>query len=454
VDSFVNEDNKKLVSEESIKKHYKGLCDYKKFNKKEEKEILKNYKSYLKDKNRRKDIILKYKTFRNILPEIIKKAQEKHLNYLKIFFDEDIEKYKKESEIYYAIKIFNDIKYSLKIENSVFGLSDSNMGLNQKKPFLANKTRKLPTPFMILKEDAFLVKKFFDWLKSQDLKNEYPLNSTLFINRDYKEKDLIIDFDNLPIIEDKLQNPILIKNYLLMKENSQLIETQIVEKISELENIIDEVFYNKQLKNNYFGEVFKKLDTSFANLIYLTRDAMINYFKKRDKKTFFEIVKRYGNSFVIEHLKNNRFFKASQSLNLKLSLLEYKKEKIVDIKSMQEKILKKLSDSDYVLLNKDDFFYLSGQVVKYLLAQSEANEKNADMLEPFLRANSVKKLKKDIETTYFKYKHKISLNNIKLNNAISLIMAYEGDEKLSNNMDDFLVGVLSDNIFFMKKEEK
>jgi CRISPR-associated protein Csh1 len=76
------------------------------------------------------------------------------------------------------------------------------------------------------------------------------------------------------------------------------------------------------------------------------------------------------------------------------------------------------------------------------------------MLEPFLRANSVKKLKKDIEATYFKYKHKITLNNLKFNNAISLIMAYEGDEKLSNNMDSFLVGVLSDNLFFVKKEEK
>jgi len=38
---------------------------------------------------------------------------------------------------------------------------------------------------------------------------------------------------------------------------------------------------------------------------------------------------------------------------------------------------------------------------------------------------------------------------------ISLIMAYEGSEKLSlsENMDSFLVGFLSDNVFYMKREE-
>jgi CRISPR-associated protein Csh1 len=102
---------------------------------------------------------------------------------------------------------------------------------------------------------------------------------------------------------------------------------------------------------------------------------MVNYFKKGDEKTFFEVVKKYGNSFIIEHIKKNRFSKASQSLNLKLSLLEYKKEKIMDITSMKKSMLDKLLDSNYESLNKEEFFYLSGQIVKYLLIQSESYEK-------------------------------------------------------------------------------
>lgn len=125
----------------------------------------------------------------------------------------------------------------------------------------------------------------------------------------------------------------------------------------------------------------------------------------------------------------------------------------MDIQAMQKKMIEKLEASNYDSLNSEEFFYLCGQVAKYLLSQSEAHEKNADLMEPFLRANNAQKLKKEIEFTYFQYKHKISLNYTKFNNAMSMIMAYENKNGLFENRDSFLVGMLSQNIFFMKKEE-
>lgn len=96
-------------------------------------------------------------------------------------------------------------------------------------------------------------------------------------------------------------------------------------------------------------------------------------------------------------------------------------------------------------------FYLCGQVAKYLLTKSKSGKKDADMLEPFLRAKNMKKLKDEIKFTFFKYKHEIGLNQTKFNNAVSLITAYEEDEAVDS--DSFLVGVLSQNIFYMKKGE-
>ena len=128
----------------------------------------------------------------------------------------------------------------------------------------------------------------------------------------------------------------------------------------------------------------------------------------------------------------------------------------MDIKKMQEKMLDILLDNSYEELSSKEFFYLCGQVARYLISQSEAFQKNGDMLEPYLRANSAKKLKRVIEMEYFKYKHAISLGFVKFNSAMSLIMAYSGEEKLSlsDNMDSFLVGVLSENVFYMKKEKE
>ena len=460
IESFISDDPKKQLSENAIKNQYKALCDYKKFTKPKEKEILKSFEEQLSDKTRKKDIIKKYRWIKENIAQIVEIAKENNVvNYIKIFFDEAIERYKKESEIYYAIKIFNDITYSKKIDDEVYGLSDSNMGLNAKKPYLEQKTKKTEAPFMIKKEDALLAKKFFDWLKFQDFKEKKPLvnNKEFFINRDFKEKDLIIDFDYVPVQINKFKKPIYFKNYLLLKKDKQLIEDKTIEYLSHLEDKVDEILYNRQLKNNYYGEVYKKLDNDFSSLIYITRDAMVNYFKKYDDRAFYQVIKKHTTHLAIEHIIRGRFLQAGRCLNLKFSLQKYNTGKnSMNIKEMQEKIINKIEDSDYTDLKAEEFFYLCGQMARYLLSQSESHKKNGDMLEPYLRVNNAKKLKKTIETEYFKYKHSISLSYVKFNNAMSLIMAYDSEDKLSlsGNMDSFLVGALSDNIFYMKKESK
>lgn len=459
IDSFISSDSKKLIGKDAIKYHYKALCDYKKFTKSKEKDILKNYSKYLSNKSRKKDLIKKYKFINKNISNIVEVAKEQNItNYIKIFFDEDIEVYKKESEIYYSIKIFNDIGHSRKIEDLIYGLSDSNMGLNSKKPYLGQKTRKVEAPFLLLDSNALLIKKFFDWLKFQQLINKNPLVKELFIDRNFKEKDLVVDFDYIPIKIEKLTNKIEVINYLKAYDykSKNFIEDYIIEELFILEDKIDEIFYNKQLKHNYFNDikVSQYVSKNLQTLLYETKFSMINYFKKYDDRGFYKVVKKYGSDFIVEHLRQNRELKAKESLNLKLSLLKHKGENIMDIQNIQQEMISKLETSNYTALKSEEFFYLCGQVAKYLLNQSEANKKNADLLEPFLRANSSKNLKKDIEITYFKYKHKISLNHSRFNNAMSLIMAYENEEKLSKNMDSFLVGVLSDNIFYMKKEEE
>ena len=456
IDSFISNDPKKILKDDAIKYQYKHLCNYKKFNKKQEREILETFSEQLQDRVRRKDIIIKYKWIRDNIDTIIELAKEHEVkNYIKIFFDEPIERYQEESNIYYAIKIFNDIGFSKNIEGKVFGLSDSNMGLNSKKPYLEQKTKKEKAPFLIKKEDALLAKKFFDWLKFQKYMNKKPLGSQFFINRDFREKDLIIDFDHLPVKIDRLKEPIIVKNHLMLKKGNVFIEDEKIEYLNILEDKIDEVLYNRQLKNNYYGEVYKKLDNSFASFIYSTRDAMSGYFKKYDDRGFYQVIERYTTSLAIEHLVRSRFLQAGLCLNIKFSLRK-KGEDSMDIKVMQEKILDRLLDNNYHRLSNQEFFYLSGQVARYLTSQSESHKKNGDMLEAYLRANSANKLKRVIEAEYFKYKHKISLGFVKFNNAMSLIMAYNGNEKLSlsTNMDSFLVGALSDNIFYIKSEEE
>jgi CRISPR-associated protein Csh1 len=454
LESFISSEPKKILKDDAIINQYKHLCNYKKFKKKQEKEILESFHVYLSNRKRRKHIIQTYRCINKNLNTIVEMAKEQEIkNYIKIFFDNSIEDYIRESEIYYSIKIFNKIDFSKKIINDIFGLPDSNMGLNDNKPFLKHKTKKLSTPYMIKKEDALLSKKFFDWLKFQDNREKYPLINTLFMHRDFRDKDLILDFDYIPIQLKELTPPIKVENHLKVKK----IEDYELKELFHLESKIDELFYAKQLIFNYFNDdtkVSKFVTKELQNLLFVTKYSMINYFKKYDEKEFYQVVKKYGSSFILNSLRAGYDeLKAKESLNLKLSLLKYKGEEIMKIDEMFLNIKNKLDSSEYTELNREEFFFLAGQLANYLLAQKEQHQKKQDLLEPYLRCNNSQKLKKELQFSFFQYKHALFFSNKRFNSAMALIQAYGEKERMSDNMDSFLVGYLADNLFFEKKEK-
>lgn len=445
IDEFLNLEFSHLET-----KLYKKVFSFKDFHSKNEKKILENFCSSIKLLSRKKDIVKKMRWIESKLDtyrDIVKDHNPKE--YIRIYFTQSEEVYKNESAIYLALKIYNKNEYSVDVDKMVYGLSNDNMGLNGKKPFLEQKTKKTTTPFMITSKVAMQSKLFFDWLGLQPYRTDIFDNMFLRKHSD-NGKAIVNDFDYLPVKIEKFDKNIAIKNYLAIKNKEDFEITEFW----QLENTVDEIFYHKQLKHNYFRDDLKVSDfvsKKLQQLIFETKYAMVNYFKKFDEREFYQVVKKYGNDFVIEHLRQSRGMKAAESLNLKFSLLQYKGEEVMDIKSMQERIIQKLDTSDYKNLTSEEFFYLCGQVAKYLLSKSKSGKKDADMLEPFLRAKNVKKLRDEIKFTFFKYKHEIGLNQAKFNNAMSLITAYEGQEMIDS--DSLLVGILSQNLFYMKKGE-
>lgn len=455
-----------LYAKGNIDIHFSILQDFSKFKSKQEKEILSSFKELLEDEIRKNDIEKKRELLKDSFNEITKIAKEKNIkNYIRIFFEEDeddekdLEIYKRESNIYLALKIFNDNSFNQNIHDLIYGLSNSNMGLNAKKPFLENKTRKFQAPFMIKSKDALMLKKFFDWLKAQAFNEDRTLDEHFFIQKQSKNDEAeITDFDYIPLKENDVQKyfqTIEVQNYLKITKDKSLISDYEISELFALENIVDKIFYNKQLRFNYYKDEIKIssfLSKNLQNLLYITRNSMINYFKKFSEQEFYQVIKKYGTFFIINHLKQEREFSAKEALNLKLALLKHKGERIMNIEEMQENILEKIRTSDYKTLNSEEFFYLCGQISKYLLNQSKAGKKEADMLEPFLRAKNSQKLKEEIKFTFFKYKHELGLNHISFNNALALILAFDEDEKM--NSDAFLIGNLSENIFYMKNPKK
>ncbi len=94
-------------------------------------------------------------------------------DYLKIFFRYGSEEaewndaYRREGERYLIPNIYNSNDSNVSIQGRIYGLPNNNMGLNAKKPYLDNKTRKTAAPYLISSEEVLLQKKFFDFLMNQ-----------------------------------------------------------------------------------------------------------------------------------------------------------------------------------------------------------------------------------------------------------------------------------------------
>ena len=435
-----------------IEKLYEALRDFKNFKKKEEKTVIESFKNYIFDENRQKDIEAKKEKFLKFFDDVLeKKLLIKENEYIRIFFDDDLEKYKKESEIYFALKIFNKIETVRIIENEIYGLSDFNMGLNSKKPYLEHKTRGFSLPFLVKKDEVFEIKEFFDFLKqykSYEIINEprKDKSGVYVVKHSNNDQAEIINFDIL-VLGNELKKPFVYKNYLSIKKDGQIIKDRKIFKKDEFFMFLDEVLYNGQLKNNQYGDVYSKLPNRFQQLIYITRDIVKNI-----QKGYVELkaLNKFSIDFVEFYLRTGNVYKAMEVMNFYFSVKEYEGESMNILQTLDEIEDKVLSLKE---LSEDEFFILAGQVIMYLLQKSEKKDKKADMIEPFLRAGKSKKLKQEIEALYFKYKHAIPLNFQKLNNAIALLMAFDKDIKLKDYKDKLLLGLLSENIFYRKDEK-
>ena len=57
--------------------------------------------------------------------------------------------------------------YNIDIDEQTYGLSNDNLALNSKKPYMEHKTRKNVVPYLITLEEAVTQRKFFDYLMNE-----------------------------------------------------------------------------------------------------------------------------------------------------------------------------------------------------------------------------------------------------------------------------------------------
>ena len=463
------------------------------------KSIIEGYKKNLlnpEEKYNSKEAKELYKNIANKLPEIEKDTVEKIFSwietnvnedllednkkdYLKIFFVENdldisLELFKNEHKRYLIPNIFNSNDYNKKIEETIYGLSNNNMGLNAKKTFLENKTRKISTPYLVDTEEILLQYAFYNYLLPEVKQGNYfiyfteneiipktykdacPNGARYLLNATYS-KDIDIKNFNIISKSDSQEININFREILHQKrKDSDEIEYGNLNREKIMNNINKILFYNSLLGNFLAsdGDLDIK-DIEIKKLLMKYRNAFYKWFYLNDETEVKKSIKKIYLDAVMVAIENGHLFKANQQLDLGFCLEEYfykKSELMEEIMNIKEIFLNHtLSEEDWEFLNDEEYFFAVGQVLAYINYMRNSKAKSLNFIKQLTFIKNPTILKEKIKKIIISYSHIFETKNKKINRTISNISLYQPKEI---KIDILLAGFTADIVFFKKREEK
>ena len=261
---FVKKDSirEKKLNKTIIEGYKKNILNpEEKYNSKEGKELYRNVAKDLVeiDNSLAEDIFLWLED--NVNENLL---EDNKKDYLKIFFvienlDKTLELFKNEHKRYIIPNIYNSNDYNKKVEENIYGLSNNNMGLNSKKMYLENKTRKISTPYLVDTKEILLQYAFYNYLLSEaKLGNNFiyftnnkieartyndsvPTDAEYLLNISYG-KDVEIKNFNIISIENDKEIVVNFKEFLSKREDD--IEYGNLKGVKLLNNIKKIFFFN------------------------------------------------------------------------------------------------------------------------------------------------------------------------------------------------------------------
>lgn len=399
-------------------------------------------------------------------------------DYLKIFFEYSIEKYINEGKRYLIPNIYNNNDCNIDLNGEIYGLPNDNMGLNSKKPYLENKTRKNTSPYLINNEDVQLQKEFFDYLMNEvsvgkvnvfiDIENkkikaykngELPKDdfSGLFLRLKKGKEVEIHEYDVITAYTNNLKRSIEFKN--ILNVDLEKVSTQKYGKLStkeDLQNVLNEVFFSKFLMTNYFTDSgdLSINDSALKNNLLISRNAIFNWIYKEVENNIRGILSRISLNLIKGSISSGYIPKAIHQFNLRWSLEEYFKggSNMADIvQNIKSSLRDKVNENDTEKIGNDEEYYFAvGQLVSYLLSKSKGKKKPHSLANQFISGKNNIDIKEKLRKLYVKYSYDPDINGKRFNNLYAMIVGYVPEGKV--NQDLMIAGYLNSNLIYEKNK--
>ena len=468
------------VFKKGIDKYYESLM--KLGNNKKEEILIKERYTEEEIKTNEERIL---KAFDKVYQDLEKEELPKEV-WIKIFLKENIEEYKRVSNIYIKVKLFNTNDNNIKIGESTYGSNNYNFGLNSKKPYLELKSTPFKIGSFVSDTDIELINKMYIWLYNNvagkdmlRLPKDWDFHGIPKEEEEIRDKNTYIikvagnngnaridDYRYISKYNTKIRK-FICKNYL-EKEQPITFQTENIyglrwytsniwfaENEKSIRNYIKDSYndyeqrISKSMLSNWKKEILKQYNSIFFELF--EEENSKNFINKLDMIAIEIIEKMYVDNL---NQKKRYIYNPKKAFDLWIAYKQYFNKKGEDegmklnnIQNECEEIIKQEGQ----IKTDEQYYFLAGQVVYYLLNQSKAEKLTQDVTEPFLKASTIKKLKEEVEFLYQKYNYNIYLKYPKFNNILSQILQ-EPETRIKENKEIILAGLLANNLFYSKQE--
>ena len=406
---------------------------------------------------------------------------ENSKDYFKIFFVyEDEEKtkkaYQREQDRYLLTNLFNKNKYNIEVSGKTFGVSNDNFGVDMKKPYLENLSRKVKQPYLISMDTAKLQNLFFSYLSSSVKrgnnkiyfntgnkeisfeKNKNFIGFELFLYPEKKEAAILDyniysnDFDEIEIkinqyIEEYLPENAKADDFSKREEKYGLV----TEKKTLLNKIDSVFFYNYYQRNKYNLENLNIKELNFKMIILNYGKSLEVAIINNKNKEVVRILDRLLEDSIKYCLINDYNTKAITQFNYYLSLKEYYEKKEENYMDFQENMKRKLEAAGEISLDGDEeILFALGQVLRKLLNYSKINDKNLTYIRNFLGGQKTSRIIENLEHLLVTYAHNVSIKDVRLNRAVSQILVHKFENKKAEDRW-IIAGFLDESYLYGKK---
>lgn len=413
------------------------------------------------------DIIYKTKeifisSYDNIV-KLISDLKLKDGDIINIFIDESFDIYEVEYKRYILPNVYGVKTETKEINNKQYGVHVMDYSLNlSKKPFNLNYGFKEEFTSLMDAEGLFDIKLLNDFMNIVRDNNISLMNDG---------NEIIIDY----VLDNKNWK---ISNYNLNKKNDTIVfkikdvfkrDESVITSLEQLEKMYNAIFFSGRMSGKYgnlnkkdmemqFYKVSDNFTSKQKNTLLSYKDYLWSIFKlngiynKNNCKKILIINKTLVKDKIFngfngsKEQENKEIYEVKKLFNFSMSFEEY----ILGGSSMRrniESFREKSLGENYRIENNDEYYYMIGQSIYYLLSQSKSSEKKLDLLKPYLMLPNNKILKAKLTTILKRYSHSVNMNSKKFGSVIKEIMIYD-----VNNIDTNMIiaGFLDNNLFYEK----